>query len=68
MTTQLGSLRQALSDKDDDLIDPKMQLSGLRGRLAVNDGKDYREQNTLLSCLSNDKNTGNQELQLTFLF
>lgn len=45
--TQLGSLRQALSDKDDDLIG-KSEGGTVRieRRLEVNDDKDYREQNT----------------------
>lgn len=41
----MGSLRQALSDKDDDLIGKDATVR-IERRLAVNDGKDYREQNT----------------------
>lgn len=46
-STGLGSLRQAQSDKDDDLIGKSEDGTvRIERRLEVNDDKDYREQNT----------------------
>ena len=46
-SAQLGSLRQALSDKDEDLIGKSEDGTvRIERRLEVNDDKDYREQNT----------------------
>ena len=43
----MGSLRQALSDKDDDLIGKSEDATvRIERRLAANDGNDYREQST----------------------